>query len=350
MTTTALPARRTLLAAVARRDADWDGLFCFAVTTTGITCRPSCPSRPARPEHLRFFASLDEAVAAGFRPCKRCRPDAAATTPPWWEEALRFARTARGRVTDAELRAAGFEPVRLRRHAHRLLGITFQEVVRRERVATAQRALAAGASVDAVILDSAWESHSGFRDAFTRAVGAAPGQARDGQPIHLDVAESPIGRLVIAATDEGVCFLEFGEPSRVAAQAARLRRWFGGPIVPGAHPHLATLRRELDEYFAGSRRAFTVPLAVRGTPFERRTWDALRAIPHGETRSYVDIARAIGSPEAVRAVGSANGRNRIAIVVPCHRVVNADGRLGGYGGGLWRKERLLDLEGVRRRA
>jgi AraC family transcriptional regulator, regulatory protein of adaptative response / methylated-DNA-[protein]-cysteine methyltransferase len=316
------------------------------VTTTGITCRPSCPSRAARPEHLQFFGSVAEAVAAGYRPCKRCRPDAPDTTPSWWTEALEFAKAARRRLTDAELRGAGFEPVRLRRRARQLLGITFQEVVRRERVALAQRALAAGASVDAVILDSAWASHSGFRDAFARAVGAAPGQARDGQPMHVEAFDSPLGRLAVAATDEGICLLEFGDPHRVTAQAARLRRWFGGPIVPGMHPHLEALRDELRDYFAGTRRTFTVPLAVRGTPFERRTWEALRAIPHGETRSYADIARAIGSPDAVRAVGSANGRNRIAIVVPCHRVVNADGRLGGYGGGLWRKQRLLELEGV----
>ena len=222
--------------------------------------------------------------------------------------------------------------------------------MRRERVPVAQRALTAGASVDAVILDSAWESHSGFRDAFARAVGSAPGQARDGQPIHLDALDSPLGRLAVAATDAGICLLEFGDPHRVTAQAARLRRWFGGPIVPGTHPHLETLRDELGDYFAGTRTTFTVPLAMRGTPFELRTWEALRAIPHGETRSYADIARAIGAPDAVRAVGSANGRNRLAIVVPCHRVVNADGRLGGYGGGLWRKQRLLGLEGVTRHA
>lgn len=346
MTTAALPSRRTLLAAVTRRDADWDGLFCFAVTTTGVTCRPSCPSRPARPEHLRFFASAADAIAAGFRPCKRCRPEADTAAPAWWDAALAFADRTPGRVTDAQLVAAGFDPVRLRRRAHRLHGITFQEIVRRRRVAEAQRALAAGASVDRVILDSAWESHSGFRDAFVRAVGAAPGRARDGSAIHLETLDSPLGRLAIAATDDGVCFLEFGDAARITAQAARLRRWFGGPLVPGSHRHLETLHAELREYFAGARTTFSVPLALRGTAFELRTWEALRAIPHGETRAYADIARAIGAPDAVRAVGSANGRNRIAIVVPCHRVVNADGRLGGYGGGLWRKRRLLELEGV----
>jgi AraC family transcriptional regulator of adaptative response/methylated-DNA-[protein]-cysteine methyltransferase len=343
--TSTLPARRTLLRAVATRDPAWDGLFIVAVTSTGIACRPTCPSRPARPENLRFFPSLPEALASGFRPCLRCKPDRQVGDPDWWSRAVALADQSEvARLADSDFRAAGIDPVRLRRYARRRHGMTFHEWIRTRRVAGAQRRIRQGEAIDRVIVDSAWESHSGFRDAFRRVAGRAPGQARDAEPIAIEEWESPLGTLVLGAVDAGICLLEFADPRRVERQAATLHRWFGGPLVRQSHPHLVTLRGELEEYFAGRRRRFDVPLVLRGTPFELATWRALTEIPFGATVSYADIARRIDNPGAVRAVGSANGRNRIAIVVPCHRVVNADGKLGGYGGGLWRKKRLLELE------
>jgi AraC family transcriptional regulator of adaptative response/methylated-DNA-[protein]-cysteine methyltransferase len=155
---------------------------------------------------------------------------------------------------------------------------------------------------------------------------------------------TPLGLMVAAATDEGVCLLEYSDPVRLQTQAAQLRSRIASRIVGGDHPHLATLRDQLTGYFAGTLKQFTLPLVARGTPFEERVWQALLRIPYGQTRSYLEIARELGSPEGQRAVGRANGLNRIAVVIPCHRVVNHGGGLGGYGGGLWRKERLLDLE------
>lgn len=213
-------------------------------------------------------------------------------------------------------------------------------------MADAQQRLRRGATLDRVIGDSAWQSHSGFRDAFARAVGGPPGRARDGEPVMAATWISPVGPIVAAAIDEGIVLAEFGDLERLQKQAPALRRWYQGPVVPGNHPHLMRFFEELEQYFAGHRHEFTVPLVVRGTPFESAVWGALRRIPFGETRSYAEIAAAIGNPKAVRAVGSANGRNRIVIAIPCHRVINADGRLGGYGGGLWRKVRLLEVEGV----
>jgi AraC family transcriptional regulator of adaptative response/methylated-DNA-[protein]-cysteine methyltransferase len=343
-----LPARRTLLRAVAQRDAAWDGVFIVAVKTTGIACRPTCPSRHAKPENLEFFPTLDAARDAGFRACLRCHPERELGEPEWWPRlvALADARNT-SRVTDADLLEHGFDPVRVRRHCLRTHGVTFHAWLRARRLAGAQRNLRAGASLDGVIVHSAWESHSGFRDAFSRLVGSPPGQARDGEPVTAAVWQSPLGPLVTAAVDEGVVLLEFGDIARLEAQAPTLRRWFRGPIVAGEHRHLTRLFVELEEYFAGTRKAFTVPLVLRGSPFELSVWRALQRIPHGATCSYADIAREVKNPRAVRAVGSANGRNRLAIVVPCHRVVNTGGKLGGYGGGLWRKVRLLELEGVR---
>lgn len=334
-----------MLRAVADRDPAWDGVFIVAVRTTGIACRPVCPSRPARPEHLEFFASLPEAHEAGFRSCLRCRPEGDDQTPQWLPRLVAAVDDAgERRLSDADLADAGIDPVRVRRHFRRVHGTTFHAWARARRVAEAQRRLRGGAMLDQVIIDSGYESHSGFRDAFSRLVGAPPGRARSGEPITARTLETPIGPIVAAAVDEGIALAEFGDLARLEKQVPLLRRWFTGPVVAGDHPHLTTLDRELAAYFAGTLREFTVPLVVRGTPFERAVWAALRGVPYGETRSYTDIAREIGKPAAIRAVGSANGRNRHVIVIPCHRVVNADGRLGGYGGGLWRKVRLLETE------
>jgi AraC family transcriptional regulator of adaptative response/methylated-DNA-[protein]-cysteine methyltransferase len=156
--------------------------------------------------------------------------------------------------------------------------------------------------------------------------------------------DSPVGPLLVGATDDGLCLLEFAEPGRQQMQFAALRRQFGDAVEPGRHEHLDHLAEELAEYFAGQRREFSVPLVVAGTPFQKRVWQQLRTIPYGETCSYEDVARAVRVPRASRAVGQANGQNRLAIVIPCHRVVSKGGGLGGYGGGLWRKQLLLDLE------
>jgi AraC family transcriptional regulator of adaptative response/methylated-DNA-[protein]-cysteine methyltransferase len=158
--------------------------------------------------------------------------------------------------------------------------------------------------------------------------------------------ESPLGGLIAGASPEGICLLEFPELDRLEPQMQTIRRRLGCAIEPGDSPHLDHLQQELARYFAGGLAAFTVPLVMRGTPFQERVWMELRRIPYGKTRSYEDLARAIGAPGAPRAVGHANGMNPVAIVVPCHRVINKTGRLGGYGGQLWRKEKLLRLEGA----
>jgi AraC family transcriptional regulator of adaptative response/methylated-DNA-[protein]-cysteine methyltransferase len=186
------------------------------------------------------------------------------------------------------------------------------------------------------------EMERALRDTLARRVEAPllPGAER----IRVAWLPTPLGPMVAAAAEDGLCLLEFAEPPRLEKQLAALGRRLGLPLVPGESDHLARLKAELGEYFAGRRREFGVPLRIAGSDFQQKVWRALLGIPYGETRSYVEIARAVRSPEAIRAVGQANGANPIAVVVPCHRVVNSDGRLGGYGGGLWRKQRLLALE------
>jgi AraC family transcriptional regulator of adaptative response/methylated-DNA-[protein]-cysteine methyltransferase len=222
--------------------------------------------------------------------------------------------------------------------------MTFQAYGRSRRLGDAFRMIKEGAAVNTAAVESGFESESGFRAAFLRAFGTTPGEAAGADAILLDWIPSPVGPLLAGANDEGLCLLEFTDRRMLEAQLATLRRRVGRVMLPGRHRWLEALRVQLDEYFAGKRREFDLPLVIRGTAFQEKVWRALLTIPCGETWSYGELAGRVGQPGASRAVGTANGMNRIAIVIPCHRVVNADGKLGGYGGGVWRKQFLLDLE------
>jgi AraC family transcriptional regulator of adaptative response/methylated-DNA-[protein]-cysteine methyltransferase len=345
-----LPPFDVMDAAFRARDAAFDDLFFAAVTTTGIFCRPACPARKPLPGNVVFYATAAEALFAGYRPCARCKPLASSADPEWAADLVaRVEEAPERRIRDADLRAEGLEPATVRRRFQARYGLSFQAYQRARRLAAAFEAIKAGGSLDDAVFDSGYESHSGFRDAFARLFGDAPGRASKGSGgnfIRLAWIESSLGPLVAGAVDEGICLLEFTDRRMLEAQADVLRSRLGLPAAPAAHPYLERLKEELAEYFAGNRSKFGVPIHEPGTPFQERVWAALREIPYGETRSYGELARSLGDPAAVRAVAQANGRNRIAILVPCHRVIGADGGLGGYGGGLWRKRRLLEIEGA----
>lgn len=334
--------RRAFLAG----DGSYDGVFFTGVKTTGIFCRPSCTARKPRPENVEFFATPREALFSGYRACKRCRPLDADGRPPAWVARLleRLEQAPGERIRAADLRAAGVDPARARRYFQKHYGMTFQSYCRARRLGDAFRRIKGGSTVSDVATASGFESESGFRAAFGRAFGAAPSEAAAGDTVLLDWIVSPVGPLVAGATSDGVCLLEFSDRRMLEAQLKTLRRRLAAPLVPGRNRWLERLRRQLDEYFAGRRKDFDLSLVIRGTPFQEQVWRTLLTIPYGETWSYRDVAARIGQAGATRAVGTANGMNRIAIVIPCHRVVNADGRMGGYGGGVWRKQFLLDLE------
>jgi AraC family transcriptional regulator, regulatory protein of adaptative response / methylated-DNA-[protein]-cysteine methyltransferase len=332
--------------AVQGRDASYDGVFFVAVRTTRIFCVPSCPARKPLPRNCTYFRTAAEAQKAGYRPCKRCRPLDADGRPPEWVAHLLAAvdRSPGNRLTDADLRSLAVDPARVRRYFHKHYGMTFHAYCRGRRMGEALQEIRNGANLDDVVLDNGYESHSGFRDAFVRTFGGPPGKSRGSGLLVTERIESPVGPLLLGATDQGICLLEFNDPRMRGSQLAALRKRFGCAVVPGRHDHLERLKDELTRYFAGTLTAFQVPLVYPGTPFQEAVWKGLLQIPHGETRSYEDLAGAVGAPGAQRAVGRANGTNRVAIVIPCHRVVNKSGQLGGYGGGLWRKQFLLDLE------
>jgi AraC family transcriptional regulator of adaptative response/methylated-DNA-[protein]-cysteine methyltransferase len=340
-----MPPMTEMERAYLKRDASYDGIFFLGVRTTGIFCRPTCPARKPLPKNVEYFPTAGAAIVAGYRPCRRCRPLELDDQPPWATDLLaEVERDPQSRITDLELKGRGIDPGTVRRYFLSRYGMTFQAYTRARRLSGALSRIREGGELDAAVFESGYESHSGFRDAFARTFGEPPGKYREGRCVVLSWVRSPLGPLVAGATAEGICLLEFTDRRMLEAQLTTMRRLFGVPVLPGSNNHLETLELELADYFAGSLRAFSVPLVYPGSAFQRRVWERLLAIPYGETRSYEQLAAAIGRPKAVRAVGRANGLNRIAILIPCHRVLNKDGNLGGYGGGLRRKQYLLDLE------
>src|ERR1019366_4955240 len=302
-----LPTREEMERAFARKDAGYDGVFYVAVKTTAIFCRPSCPSRPNL-DNVEFFLSVKECFFAGYRPCKRCHPLEANGKPPDWAQELM------SRVEAA------------RRWFQQHYGMSFAAWCRGNRLAGAFTRIRQGASLDDAIFDSGFQSHSGFREAFSRVFGEAPGRSREtGDRVVITMLETPLGPLLAGATDQGINFLEYTDRRMLEHNLKVMRRRFGRAIVPGQHPLLERLREELNDYFQGNRREFTLPLAARGTAFQDKVWQELRRIPYGQTISYDALARRVGQPTAQRAVARANGMNYVAILIPCHRVIGKDG-------------------------
>lgn len=340
-----LPPPAEMQQAYLAKDATYDGVFFLGVRTTGIFCRPTCPARKPLPKNVEYFPTAQLALAAGYRPCKRCRPMELDDQPSWAAQLIsEVDQNPTSRITEGTLRTRGIDPGTVRRYFLRRYGMTFQSFARARRLSGALSQIREGGAIDHAALASGYESASGFRDAFARTFGDTPRKYRKSECIVLAWLRSPLGPLVAGATDDGICLLEFTDRRMLETQFATLRKRFATPLVPGTNQHLKQLDRELAAYFAGKLREFTVSLVYPGTDFQVQVWKKLLTIPYGETRSYEQLARAVGTPKAVRAVGHANGLNRIAIVIPCHRVVNKSGKLGGYGGGLRRKQYLLDLE------
>lgn len=334
--------------ALLRRDPSYVGSFFVGVHTTGVFCLATCRARKPKRENVTFFPDLPQVLAAGFRPCKLCRP-----TEPISEmiEDARIALDAvrvdlKQRLTDADLRLMGVRPPVLRSWFKRHYGMTFQAYHRMLRINIAAQELRAGKPAIDAALDSGYESLSGFGYAYLKQRGAAPTHDDTSSPIVMERFDTPLGPMFAAATEQGLCLLEFTDRRMLETELRDLQKRLNKRIAYGSNPHTRQARAELDEYFSGERTGFLVSLDAPGTQFQQQVWDALQTIPFGETASYAAQAKRIGKPDAVRAVARANGMNRIAIIIPCHRVIGKNGSLTGYGGGLERKRWLLRHEGA----
>jgi AraC family transcriptional regulator of adaptative response/methylated-DNA-[protein]-cysteine methyltransferase len=326
-----------------RRDWSWDGRVIGAVHTTGVYCKPSCPARRPKRENVTFFATGEEARAAGYRPCLRCKPDEVGRDREAVAAAVKFIEAAEETPSLADVAdAVGYAPHHFQRIFKRDLGVSPAEYARALRNRRTEAALKANGRVTDAVYDAGYSGPSSFYSDAKERLGMTPSAWREGgrgETIRWTHFDSPLGQMLIAATSKGICRLTFDD------SVESLERLFPNATIVQDDGGM----RELVE---GALTAIEKPLAapdlpidVAGTAFQEAVWRELRKIPAGETRSYADIAAAIGSPKAVRAVGSANGDNHVCVLIPCHRVIRSDGSLGGYGGGIERKKKLLAAEG-----
>jgi AraC family transcriptional regulator, regulatory protein of adaptative response / methylated-DNA-[protein]-cysteine methyltransferase len=336
--------------AVLARDPRAEDIFWLGVTSTGIFCRPTCAARRPHREHARFFESRADAQAAGFRPCRRCRPtDEARTQLDVVAEACRIldADDDGSPVTLDELgRRVGWSPFHLQRTFRRIVGVTPRQYAESKRLERLRGTLRAADSVTSALYEAGWGSSAAFYATAPAYLGMSPSAYRNGAArdrIAYTIVGSPIGRMLLAATPRGVCSIRFAdEDGRLLSDLyAEFPRAEAIERDDGALRDLAAaVLRNLH----GSQPHLDLPIDIRATSFQRRVWEAIRTIPYGETRTYAEIAAAVGKPAAARAVGQACGANPVSIIIPCHRVVASGGGLGGYGWGLERKRWLLRHE------
>lgn len=343
-----LPPEDEMYRAVLERDSSYEGIFYTAVKTTGIFCRPSCPAKKPHRENIEFMRTPQEALQQGYRPCKRCHPlQRDGQPPPAIQELIRTVEShPPERLQDHDLRDRGLHPRWVRRWFKKNYGMTFHEYQRAYRLGHAVYQLTDGSDVTRTAFDSGYDSLSGFQEAIRKFTGRSPSENRDTILVHLSRVLTPLGPVLAGATEEAICLLEFLDRRMLKTQLSRLVDRWNCTFAPRPLAIHAELKEELEAYFSGRLRAFSVPLRTPGTPFQKKVWEALRTVPYGETRSYGELARQLGNLQAARAVARANGDNRIALLIPCHRIIGADGSLTGYGGGLWRKRWLLHNEGV----
>ena len=341
-----LPSRETLYAALIARDPAYDGHAFVGVTTTGVFCRLTCPARKPRFENTRFFASVPACLEAGFRPCLRCRPlsQVGAREPlvgsllDWLE------REPARNWSEGDLVAMQLDPSTVRRAFRRHLGMTFLDLARLRCLGRGMDRLAAGDAVIEAQLEAGYESDSGFRSAIAKLLGECPARLRGRELLKADWIETPIGAMLAVADPHALHLLEFFDRKALPTELARLRERTRSSISFGRSAPINQVEAELCSYFDARAARFSTALARTGSVFTQRVWQELMAIPPGVTRSYAELAAGVGRPSAARAVARANGANQIAIVVPCHRVIGADGTMTGYGGGLWRKRWLIEHE------
>lgn len=338
--------KKEFYAALIEKNSDYEGVFYVGVKTTGVFCRPTCPARKPKFENCEFYENAQQALLASFRPCRRCwplsHPNQVSDLVRMLVEAVESNPEKRWRTAD--FRALSVDESTARRQFKKRFGMTFVEYARARRMGLALKGIRSGETIIDTQLASGYDSSSGFRDAFSRIMGAPPTRLDDSRILKAAWLDTKLGPMVAIADESELYLLEFVDRRGLEREIERLRKRQKAAIIPGETEPIRSIERELAHYFDGTLTEFKTPLHRMGSPFQRSVWEELRRIPSGETRSYADIANALGRPTAYRAVAQANGANQLALVIPCHRVINSDGSLSGYGGGVARKEWLLNHE------
>ncbi len=340
--------------AVEKRDSSHDGNFFFGVMTTGVYCRPSCPARPPLRKNVRFYESPADAERDGLRPCLRCRPLATLGADPNTERVRELCRYIEAH-SDARLKldelaaVAKLSPFHLQRSFKAIVGLTPKQYLEAARLKKLKNGLKSAKDVTEAVYDAGYGSSSRVYERADTRLGMTPKQYRQGgldvKITHVTV-ESPVGLMMIGATDRGLCFVQFGESNDALVKA--LAKEYPAAELEAMqepyHPDFAKWVQALTQHLAGGQPHLDLPLDIRATAFQMRVWNYLQSIPYGEVQSYSEVAAGIGQPSAARAVARACASNRVAIVIPCHRVIRGTGELGGYRWGLARKRTLIDRE------
>ena len=336
----------TMYQASLQKDPSFEGVFWMGVKTTGIFCRPTCRARKPKRQNVEFFFSAKSAMLKGYRPCKVCTPlENPDATPKLYQQLIsELLADPSLKLRDQDLRARQIDPTAIRRYFQKQYGMSFHSFQRTLRINSAFKKLQDGESIPSVALESGYESLSGFTEAFKNLYKVSPSQSATKTRVELKRLETPLGTMVACSSARGICLLEFSDRWALETELKDIEKRLGAQIVVGESPLLQALEKELSEYFEGVRTEFSVPLDPIGTDFQKQVWEVLRGIPYGTVVSYQKQAQILGSPKAVRAVALANGKNKISILIPCHRVIGLNGHLTGYGGGIWRKQKLLELE------
>lgn len=332
--------------ALLERDPQYIGVFYAGVTSTGIVCLSTCRARKPKPQNVQFYSTLQDAIKAGFRPCKICRPtEQGHSAPEPVKQALKLLQeSGEKRLSDAALRHHHLSPEAIRRWFKQHYKMTFQAYQRMLRINQAMNELKRGESATDAALNNGYESLSGFGYTFKKLTGRSPMTNATHTTIYIDRFTTPLGPMFICATEQGICLLEFTDRRMLEREFADLQKRLKTTIIAGHPPLIEQAKQQISDYFSGTRQQFDLPLHTPGSDFQNLVWQGLKQIPYGQTRSYKQQAQHIGRPQSVRAVANANGMNRIAIMIPCHRVIGSDGSLTGYAGGLARKKWLLEHE------
>lgn len=328
------------------RNQSYVGIFYVGVKTTSIFCIATCRARKPKYENVEFFSTFKSALDEGYRPCKICKPTENSNQAP--EEVIKaielMNKEPKTKITDYELRLNNLSPEIIRRWFKKHYGITFHAYQRMFRINNAFQEIKSGKNIINTAFDTGYNSLSGFGYTYKKIMKKSPSTNRQHDVILIDRLTTPLGPMFICATKQGICLLEFVDRRMLETEFKQLQTQLNMKIIFGENEHIKQAKIEISEYFQGIRTHFTVALHTPGTPFQQTVWECLKEIPYGEQTTYKRQAQRINNPLAIRAVANANGNNRVAIIIPCHRVIGSSGELIGYGGGLERKKWLIEHE------
>ncbi|MDP8171231.1 methylated-DNA--[protein]-cysteine S-methyltransferase [Pasteurella skyensis] len=336
----------TYYTALLERNQQFVGIFFVGVKTTSVFCIATCRARKPKLENVEFYTTFKEALDNGYRPCKICKPtENANKAPKQVELAIQLVKeNPKEKITDYQLRQKRISPDVVRRWFNKHYGMTFQAYQRMYRINNAYQELKKGKNTTHTAFDSGYESLSGFGYTFKKMIGKSPKNSNEKSIILISRLTTPLGAMFACATENGICLLEFVDRRMLETEFRDLQKRLNTKILTGENKHIVQVKKEIAEYFEGTRKTFDVKLNTPGTDFQQSVWNALQEIEYGTTTTYQTQAEKINNPKAIRAVASANGYNRISIIIPCHRVIGKNGKLTGYGGGIERKKWLIEHE------